>query len=67
MCKPSKPKAPAILPEAPTMPQVTMPDEEMRKRKTKAGASMGTLLTGPGGTTNATQGGLTLLGGSPRA
>jgi hypothetical protein len=47
------------------MPNVAMSDEEMRRRKTQSGAKgMGTLLTGTGGTTNTTQGGMTLLGGS---
>lgn len=67
MCKPSKPKAPPRLPEAPVMPTINMEDEA-RKRKAKAGAEqMGTLLTGPGGVQTPSTGGLTLLGGTTSA
>lgn len=62
MCRASTPKPPPVLPEAPVAPNVTgstSAADASRRRRTSA---MGTLLTGPGGTTNATGGGLTLLG-----
>lgn len=62
MCRASTPKPPPVLPEAPQVPtQVGSASAETAASRRRRG-SMGTLLTGPGGTTNATSGGLTLLG-----